>query len=121
MDYTNVEVALTISDRGAQATRGSYEFKQTGHGFEKVGNVMEKYPVGTLVTTKLPKMHNCFRSTTLNSSFVNWAISDDARPKRQVSARYWKNLSKKNRLVYHINKYVDDLYGKMDFSFEVID
>ena len=122
MDYTNTEAALRINTLGAEATRGSYEFEQTGFAYNKTkAGVMEKTPVGRLRCLRLPRKHECAVVTTLSSIFVNWAISEDSRTRKTVSARYWKNLSRKNRLIYHINKYVEDLYGNAEFSYEIID
>lgn len=120
MNYENAEIHLSINLQGGIASRGNYEFKQSGYSWEKVDGKMEKTPIGTLKTTVLPKNHECFKSTTLRSQFVNWAISDDARPKREMSAKYWKNLSAKNRLKFHINKYVESTHGDVEFSFEII-
>ena len=121
MDYTNTEVNLTINLEGCIATRGSYEFKPKGFSFAKVNDQMEKTPTGILITKRLPTNCICFKSTTLNSAFVNHAISDKGCPnKREVSPHFWRGLSKKNRLIYHINRYVEDTHGKCEFSFEVI-
>lgn len=122
MDYNNIEVALTINIGGAQALRGSYDFEQTGIAIEKSEDgVISKYPVGKLVIKQLPVQHECTINTTLRGSFCIWAVSDEARPKKDVSARHWQNLSKKNRLKFHIEKYVADLYGKVEFSYQILD
>ena len=130
MDYTNVEVRLTAIVEGGISSRGEYEFKQevngAGHkvfGFHRLPKGdMDKYPVGQLVTKKAPKYNKCTYGVTLNSIFVNWAISEDSRPRsRQFSAKQWQNQSKANRLKFHIAKYVKDQFGEVDFTYEIID
>jgi hypothetical protein len=122
MDYTNTEVALTINIGGAQALRGSYEFKQTGIAIEKAEDgTISKFPVGALVTKQYPVFHEDTIRTTLKNDFVNFAIIDASLPQKAVSARYWQNLSKKNRLKYHIESYVRDLYGDAEFTYEIME
>jgi len=122
MDYKNIEVVLTINIGGAQALRGAYDFKQTGVGLEKdeKGNIL-KFPVGALIIKQLPVQHDCSIRTKLHHSFAEWAISDDARPKKNVSFRDWKNKSRINRLKFHIEQYVIDLYGDAKFFYEIME
>lgn len=122
MDYNNTEVALTVYRGGAQALRGSYEFKQTGIAFEKAEDgTIGKFPVGNLIIKQLPVFHEDTLRTTLKNDFVKFALSDESRPQKAVSARFWQNLSKKNRLKYHIEKYVQDLYGDAEFTYEIME
>lgn len=119
MEYKNVEVALRIKNLGTQASRGSYEFEQTGWEYDNKNGEIHKYPKGKLKVKQLPCYKECYTRTILRSEFVHWAVSDDARPK-WIAAPRWKQMSKKNRLLLHIEKYVTDLYGYVKFEYELI-
>ena len=120
MNYTNAEVVLSVDIAGAQATRGSYEFSKTNVNYFTTDNgTKEKVPVGTVKTLVAPVYHECSFGVKLNSQFVNWAISEESRPKKKVSAGYWKNLTRPARLKYHIAKYVDDMFGSANFSYQL--
>ena len=122
MNYKNTEVALTVKLRGAQALRGAYNFNQKGLAFEKdVNGNIHKFPIGTLETAKPRTFHECTLTVTLKNDFVNWAITDEARPKKELSARDWAKKGSEARLNYHIRKYVDDLYGDTKFDFEILE
>ncbi len=120
MDYKNAEVALTVALGGARAIIGQYEFKQTGIAIEKTESGIVKSPVGNLIIKQLPVNHNAEVRVTLKSDFVNFAVSDESAP-RKAQPGFWKNLSKKNRLKYHIEKYVGDVYGGGSYEYQVLE
>lgn len=130
MDYKNTEIALTVVCGGALATSGKFEVTQKvddkGNKVIEVwrntlDNSIEKLPVIQLKTTQLPRYHNCEQHTTLTGAFCEWAVSDDARPKKTVSMPWWNKLSKTNKLKIAVQQYVWDLYGMdAEYSFQIL-
>jgi hypothetical protein len=128
MNYQNAEVTLTVKTEGPIALRGKYESSPKVDENGKPVFSIEKNDKGEIVkdpvyavkTIQLPKFNEASHSTTLNNSFVKWAISDDGKP-RKVSATHWKNLTPKMKLQYHIKQYVVDLYGQAEFEYTILE
>lgn len=128
MNYQNAEVSLTVVTEGPIALRGKYEVAPKTDEQGKQIFSIEKNDKGEIVrdavyalkTTQLPKFNETNFATTLNNNFVQWAISEDGKP-RKVSASHWKILPAKVRLQYHIKKYVTDLYGNAEFRYTILE
>ncbi len=129
MNLKNSEVLLTINLAGALASRGRYNAftkvdengkKVVAIGRDKDGNI-EKSEVIVLQTIQLPSYHDSSLNTKLNNEFVRFAISEDSRPKKSISAGMWKKMPEKVRLKYHIAKYVDDLYPGCEYSYVILE
>ena len=129
MNIKSAEIALTIRLEGRLASRGRYEsFVKTDENGKKVisidrdkdGNI-EKNEVIVLKTLQLPSHHESSTNMKLNNEFVRFAISDDSRPKKQISAGMWKKMPEKVRLKFHIAKYVDDLYPGAEYSYVILE
>lgn len=131
MNYKQAEIVVTVKTESRLALRGKYDAiekvdEQTGRTMIEVwknplNGQIEKIPVVTLRTTQLPKYHNCEFKTTLSAAFSEYAISDEARPKKTISAPYWNKLSQKNRLKLGVKKYVDDMFGPgVEYSFQIL-
>ena len=129
MKYINAEIALTCNLGGALAVRGKYDsvVKTDDKGNkiisiernEKTGEIT-KAPVYLLRTLQLPSYKECHSSTILNNHFVQWALSDDSKP-RDMSASYWKRMPEKMKLKYHVTKYVHDMFGKCEFKYIILE
>lgn len=128
MNYKNAEIALTVLLGGALATRGRYasspklddKGKQVYSIEKNTAGEIVKEAVFTLKTIQLPKLCDCTFTNILNNSFVQWAISEESKP-RKAAASYWKNLPEGKKLHYHIKKYVFDLFGEAEFSYTVLE
>lgn len=131
MNYKQAEIVVTVKTKSRLALRGKYDAiervdEQTGKKLIEVwknplNGQIEKIPVVTLRTTQLPKYHNCEFKTTLSAAFSEYAISDEARPKKTISVPYWNKLSPKNRLKLGVKKYVEDMFGSgVEYSFQIL-
>jgi hypothetical protein len=112
----NATVALSYRMAGAQLTYGKYEYKERTTN----GSLLEEDR--RLFVTKRPKYSECTMTVNLSESFVNNAISDDARPDREESFRafsMWRKFTEVERLHWHIAKYVMDC-GSSDFKYQII-
>jgi len=129
MDFKNTEVALTVNIGGAQALMGRFE---TNQKVDDQGNKLfemwknpydgsfERIPVIQIKTIALPLNHKCEQHTTLNGDFCAFAVSDEARPKRTISVPYWNKLSPANRLKMGVAKYVLDMFGDVEFTYQIL-
>ena len=131
MNYKQAEIVVTVKTESRLALRGKYDAiervdEQTGKKLIEVwknplNGQIEKIPVVILRTTQLPKYHNCEFKTTLSAAFSEYAISDEARPKKTISVPYWNKLSPKNRLKLGVKKYVEDMFGPgVEYSFQIL-
>ena len=131
MNYKQAEIVVTVKTESRLALRGKYEAiekvdEQTGRKLIEVwknplNGQIERIPVVNLKTTQLPKYHNCEFKTILSPAFCEYAISNDARPKKTISVPYWNKLSPKNRLKFGVKKYVEDMFGLgVEYSFEIL-
>lgn len=128
MQIKNGKVFLTIELEGRITSRGKYESKQkvdsTGKkvvSIEKdINGTIQRNDVFELRTLQLPSTSKAAFSVTLGSEFVNFAISEESRPKK-ISAPMWAKLPEKARLVFHVKKYAADLYPGHEFSFSIIE
>ena len=129
MKYTNAEVSLTINLEGRIALRGNYQASQKVDNDGKKIIAIERDPITgeqikapaiQLRTIQLPKYHDCTSHTVLNNQFVRWALSDDSRPK-DMSAGYWKRMPDKIKIKFHVDKYVKDLFGKVEYKFTILE
>ena len=129
MKYQESEISLSVIIAGELASRGKYEARQK---VDEKGNKMyemwknpydgtfERLPVIQLRTTQLQTQKDCTHCTKLNNSFVQWALSDDSRPK-DVSAGYWNKMNEKNRIHFHVRKYVQEMFGDVKFSYTILE
>ena len=129
MKYINAEISLNVTLVGELATRGRYEIRQKlddkgnkVYNFEKsaIDGSMVKSPAIQLRTLQLPCYQDCSHHTILNNKFVQWAISDDSKPK-DMSAGYWKRMPEKMKLKFHIDKYVKDLFGSTEYKYTILE
>ncbi len=129
MKYTNAEVSLTVKTEGCIALRGNYQAAQkVDNDGKKIISIERdsitreqiKTPAIQLKTIQLPKYHDCSSHTILNNQFVRWALSDDSRPK-DMSAGYWKRMPDKIKIKFHVDKYVKDLFGKVEYKFTILE
>jgi len=128
MNYSNTTIELTINLEARLATRGKYELStkvdQNGKAVAQIernaDGKMEKSDITRLKTIQLPRYHRCELHTTLGESFCAFAVSDEARPKKTIGAPYWNRLSPKNRLEIAVKQYVSDLYGDVEYSFQIL-
>lgn len=127
MSLKNSEVLLTIGLAGAIATRGKYQAINKLDDQGKKVFIIERNPDGgmektealRLKTLQLPSNHDSSLNTKLGSDFVNFAISDDGRPK-SVSAGVWSKMTDMVKLNFHVRKYAEDLHPGQKFSYTVI-
>ena len=113
----NASVALTYNVRGAQLTYGKYEYKERTTS----GGLLEEDR--RLFYIKRPAYSHCFVNTTLHESFVNFAISEESRPRREDSFRaftFWRKMTETERLHWHIAKYVGDM-GSSDYTYQILE
>ncbi len=90
---------------GALLSYGKYEYRERTTS----GKIIT--PEQRLFTTEHPVYDNCYKRIILSSDFVNYAISQESRPKRGDNFKaytFWKVMSEYDRLQYHILKYVND-------------
>jgi len=128
MKYTESEISLTVQTEGCLALRGKYEshpkLDDQGNPVFSIErnakNEIERNPVFQVKTVQLPKYHNCSIGTKLNNHFVQWALSNESKPKT-LSAGYWNKMSDRQRLHFHVTKYVSDLYGDAKFNYTILE
>lgn len=128
MNYKNAEINLTINLEGCLATRGKHAVspklddkgKQVFSIEKNDKGEIVKEPVFSLKTLQLPKTSECTFVTNLSNEFVQWALSEESKPKK-ASFQFWKNLPLKAKLHYHIKKFVEDQHGKVEFSYTVLE
>jgi len=129
MDFKNTTIVLTVQTEGRLAISGRLEANQK---VDDQGNKLfemwknpydgsfERIPVIQLKTIALPLNHKCEQHTTLNGDFCAFAVSDEARPKRTISVPYWNKLSPANRLKMGVAKYVLDMFGDVEFTYQIL-
>lgn len=129
MNYKEAEINLSVFTQGCLALRGKYEAHQKvddkGNKVFSIErnektNLIERNPVFVVKTISLPKEHECSHQTKLNNSFVLWALSEDSRPK-DVSAKYWSKMTDKNKIHFHVKKYVNDQFGDVPFKYTILE
>jgi hypothetical protein len=116
MSLKNASVVLTIVIDGALALPGSYEYREKTTS----GNILAENQ--RLFIIRKSKNCDCYKRVTLGESFVNYAISDDARPDKEGGFKafkahtYWKKMDDVQRLNYHVAKYASDM-GAINYTF----
>ena len=119
MSLKNASVILTYKLVGSLASPGRYDWKErTSSG----GIIPEDQ---RLFIIKEAEECDCFQRTTLSEAFVNWAISDEARPERKnlgyknlKAFTFWRKMNDTQRLAYHVAKFASDL-GAHDYEYTV--
>ena len=127
MQIKDAEVALTVEIRGAQASRGRYNFspKMDENGkpmmgtYQKTDGTKDNFPLGRVETVEHRKFHKSSQHTVLNNKFVQHAISDEGKPYK-MGRSLWHRLSKKQRLEFHIKKYAQDMFPGCRFTYSII-
>jgi hypothetical protein len=117
MSLKNASVALTYNIRGAQLASGKYEYRER----TTQGKVIEGEQ--RLFTIKKPEISKCYISMTLGEHFVNHAISDEGRPKREDGFKayvFWRKMSETERLHFHIHKFVHDM-GAEIYEYSILE
>jgi hypothetical protein len=118
MNLKNAQVILTFPVLGAIATPGSYEYKER----TTTGNVLPEDQ--RLFIARKCETCPCHQRIQLGDAFVNWAISDDARPKRDNGFKsykaytFWRKWNSEERLIYHIAKYAIDM-GATEYEYTI--
>jgi hypothetical protein len=115
MSLKNSTVTLTYQLGGVQTTYGSYEYKERTSS----GNILEEDQ--RLFTLKQPTYSDCHMRVLLGEAFVNYAISDEGRPRRGGNFKaytFWRRMSETERLHFHIYKYVHDMSGE-HFDYQI--
>lgn len=113
----NASVSLTYRIEGTLKSRGKYEYRERTSN----GNVISDEE--RLFTKERPKFNDSSVTVTLNEDFVNMAISEEGRPKRNQSNKaftFWNKWTEKERLHWHINKYVMDRGGH-EYKYQILE
>lgn len=109
MSLKNSSVTLSYPIAGVLTTYGSYEYKERTSS----GNILEEDQ--RLFILKQPTYSTCTKRVLLSEAFVNHAISDEGRPRREGNFKaytFWRRMSEAERLHYHILNYVRGMGGE---------
>lgn len=129
MNYINSEILLTVTLGGRLRSRGEVVANQKvdekgnkmfGKYVNEATGEVERYPLVTLKTTKSAVYHNANQTVRLGNQFVRFAISMDGKPSNMGKTK-WNSLSQKQKLDYHVHKYVREVHGNVKSSYEVLD
>jgi hypothetical protein len=115
MSLKNSTVVLTYDIGGTQTTYGSYEYRERTSS----GNILDEDQ--RLFVLKQPTYSDCFIRVTLGEAFVNHAISDEGRPRREGNNKaytFWRRMSEAEKIHFHIRKYVQDMNGE-HFDYQI--
>lgn len=105
------QVALTVQFRGAQTSRGNYDYfkVKTENGIEE-GLVTEKRPAFAIATKQM----------VLKERFVEGALESPPESMR-MRPEIWKSFSEDKRIGIHVYTLVKDLYpDRIGFNYEII-
>lgn len=108
---TEKVVSLSVSFKGTQTSRGSYDyFKTKTEEGEKEGLVVEKRPTFSPVTKQM----------TLKEQFVESAL-ESPPPSMKMRAEIWQSFSEDKRIGLHVRNLVQDMYPeRVGYSYEII-
>ena len=129
MNYKNAEILLTITLGGRLRSRGEVVANQkidekgnkmSGKYVNEATKQVERYPLVTLKTSKPAEYHNATQTVHLGNPFVRHALSMDGKPSNMGKTK-WNSLSQKEKLDYHVHKYVQEVHGSVKSSYEVLD
>lgn len=128
MNYKNAEILLSVTLAGKLTSRGKYNAvnKLDENGKKVVAiernsvGAIEKNEVIKLQTIQLPSYAESSSNTKLGTAFVNFAISEDGRPKT-ISAGMWNKMKPSMRLNIHVKKYAEDMFPGAEYKYEVIE
>lgn len=115
MNLTNATVTLTYQLGGVLTSRGCYEYKER----TTKGSVLPEDQ--RLFLVKRATYSNCFKKTELGEAFVNHAISNFSQPTIGESYQahiHWKKMSDKERLEFHIGKFVYDM-NSFEYEYQI--
>ena len=116
MSLEDSSVALTYKIGGAQLAYGKYDYRER----TTTGGVLPESQ--RLFVVKPVVDSDCYIRITLPESFVNYAISDEGRPRREGSYKvytFWMRMSQEERLHFHVARYVFDRHGE-NFSYQIL-
>ena len=111
----DLSVVLKLDIPGQQVSYGKYEYKER----TTKGSVLPEDQ--RLFTIKKVENSDCYRKVILSNSFCRYAISDEARPTRNDNYKayvFWRKMSTRERLLFHIAKYVSDCNAST-YKFEI--
>ena len=115
MNLYNATVSLTYKLSGAIVSLGCYDYKERTSG----GGIIPENQ--RLFVSKKPEYSECYKRVELNEKFVNWAISDEARPEKESNYKaftFWLKMNDFERLLYHIIQYVRNFSDK-EFTYHI--
>ena len=81
---------------------------------------VERYPLVTLKTSKPAEYFNSTQTVHLGNQFVRFALSMDGKPSNMGKTK-WNSFSPKQKIDYHVHKYVQEVHGNVESSYEVLD
>lgn len=111
MNYSEKQVALSISFAGAQTSRGSYEYC-------KVKTV--KGEQEGLITEKRPKFARVTKQMTLKEQFIQSAL-ESPPTSMKLKPEVWKSFSEDKRIGIHVRDLVVSLYpGRVGYTYQII-
>lgn len=105
------QVALTVEFRGAQTSRGSYDYYKvkTSDG-EQEGVITEKRPSFARVSKQM----------TLKEHFVEGALQGPP-PSMKMKPELWRTFSEDKRIGLHVVSLVKEMYPeRVGFTYEII-
>ena len=109
--YSEKQVALTVEFRGAQTSRGSYDYYKvkTSEG-EQEG----------LLTERRPKFSRVTKQMTLKDQFIEEALHNPPASMK-MKPDFWRTFSEDKRIGIHILSLVKELYPeRIGFTYEII-
>lgn len=109
--YSEKQVALTVEFRGAQTSRGSYDyFKVKTSDGEQEGLINEKRPTFSRVTKQM----------ILKEQFVEGALQNPP-VSMKMKPEVWKTLPENKRIGIHTLAFVKEMYPeRIGFTYEII-
>ena len=111
MSLKNSSVTLSYEIAGVLTSRGEYEYRERTTS----GSLLSENQ--RFFIKKPAQYSNCYKRVILSEKFVNWAISDEARPTREGSYiefrawHSWIRMTEQQRLEYYIKQYVNAFRG----------
>lgn len=108
---TEKQVALTVCFRGAQTSRGTYNyFKSKTEEGEKEGVSVEKRPSFAQVSKQI----------TLKDQFIEGALMEPPTSMK-MKPKLWNSFSENKRIGIHVMTLVKEMYpDRISYSYEII-
>ena len=112
MKNTTKEVALTVSFRGVQTSRGRYSYSSSK---DENNNL-----VSGVTVLKAPTFSEQTQYIPLGTQFVQGAL-EEAPKHMKMPPHIWTKLPENKRIGIHVDKYVNDMFpNRKDYKYEII-